>query len=85
LRGAPRAFDFIYVAPPQYAGLWAKAMQALDAAPGWLAESGEIIVQIDPGEFQALALKQFELVDERKYGKTMLCWYQRIENNADTA
>jgi len=75
LRGAPREFDFIYVAPPQYAGLWAKAMQALDAAPGWLSEHGEIIVQIDPSEFQALVMKNFELVDERKYGKTLICFY----------
>ncbi len=80
LRGAPREFDFIYVAPPQYAGLWAKALQALDAAPGWLAENGEIIVQIDPSEFQALVLKNFELVEERKYGKTLVCFYQRPEN-----
>jgi len=79
LRGAPREFDFIYVAPPQYAGLWAKALQALDAAPGWLGEDGEIIVQIDPSEFQALTLKNFELVDERKYGKTLVCFYQRPE------
>ena len=79
LRGAPREFDFIYVAPPQYAGLWAKALQALDAAPGWLAENGEIIVQIDPSEFQALVLKNFELVEERKYGKTLVCFYQRPE------
>ncbi|MBK8836493.1 MAG: RsmD family RNA methyltransferase [Anaerolineae bacterium] len=80
LRGAPREFDFIYVAPPQYAGLWAKALQALDAAPGWLAEDGEIIVQIDPSEFQALTLKNFELVEERKYGKTLVCFYQRPED-----
>jgi len=41
-------FDYIYVAPPQYRGLWKRTLQVLDARPDWLAEDGWVIVQIHP-------------------------------------
>jgi len=73
LAGKPeRAFDFIYIAPPQYQDLWLKALQLIDTQPGWLAPEGTIIVQIDPVENKPLELKAFIAQDERKYGKTLL-------------
>jgi 16S rRNA (guanine966-N2)-methyltransferase len=75
--GAPDTpFDFIYVAPPQYRGVWLDTLHALDANPTWLAAEGAIIVQIHPREFQAVDLQHFEVVDERKYGSTLLCFYE---------
>ena len=44
-------FDVIYVAPPQYQGLWLKALQMVDARPELLAEVGLVIVQIFPKEW----------------------------------
>ena len=68
------AFDVIYVAPPQYKSLWAKAVLALDAKP-LLVEDGRAIVQIHPKEYGPLPLQNLELVDERRYGSTLLLFY----------
>lgn len=68
--------DLIYVAPPQYVGLWIKALEALDRAPGWLAEDGIIVVQIDPTEQQEVALQHFAPYDERRYGSTLLWFFE---------
>lgn len=75
LKGAPQAFDYIYIAPPQYRGLWSAALQAIDAQPAWLAEEGEIIVQIHPREYRPIALQHFEPIDERRYGSTLVVFY----------
>ena len=69
-------YDFIYIAPPQYKGLWAEALLALDQQPQWLTENGAILVQIDPHEYHEMALQNLELVDQRRYGATMLCFYE---------
>lgn len=76
-RQPARPFDFIYIAPPQYHGVWIRALQSVDAAPEWLSDRGVVIVQIDPHEFQALPLTHLTLVEERRYGNTMLCFYER--------
>lgn len=70
-------YDFIYLAPPQYEGLWSTALIAIDENIGWLAEAGTVIVQIDPREFMPLNLKHLELTDERRYGRTLLAFYDR--------
>lgn len=76
LEETAKSFDLIYIAPPQYQGLWAKTLQALEANPGWLAADGLVVVQIFPKEWQPLELATLELVDERKYGSTLLCFYE---------
>lgn len=73
------AFDLIYIAPPQYEGIWIKALKALEAQPGWLSDDGLAIAQIHPKEYQELSLVRLELVDQRTYGSTMLCLYARAE------
>ena len=70
-------YDFIHVAPPQYHNLWAETLAALDARPGWVNPDGLVVAQIDPREFQALPLKNLNLVDQRRYGSTLLCLYER--------
>lgn len=79
LRGAPdQSFDVIYNAPPQYQGIWVKAMEALDENPGWLAETGIIIVQIHPKEYRDdITYTNFEEFDQRNYGDTRLVFYRR--------
>jgi 16S rRNA (guanine966-N2)-methyltransferase len=78
LHNNPReGFDFIYIAPPQYHNLWAETLQALDERPAWVNPDGAAIVQIDPREFSELALKHFVLADQRKYGNTLMCFYER--------
>lgn len=78
LRNDPSAgFDFIHIAPPQYKNLWAETLSALDARPAWLNPDGVAVAQIDPREFTELPLQNLNLVDERKYGSTLLCFYER--------
>jgi 16S rRNA (guanine966-N2)-methyltransferase len=78
LRNEPReGFDVVYIAPPQYHNLWAETLNRLDARPAWVNPDGLAIIQIGPREFTELALRHFELVDQRKYGNTRLCFYER--------
>ncbi len=78
LRNDPRqGFDFIHVAPPQYHNLWAETLAALDARPAWVNPDGVVVAQIDPREFRELALSHLERVDQRRYGNTLLCFYER--------
>lgn len=73
-------FDLIYIAPPQYKGLWAETLRALDET-SFLTEGGLAIAQIFPKEYQDLELKSLELVDQRRYGSTMLCFYSDTTAN----
>jgi 16S rRNA (guanine966-N2)-methyltransferase len=74
-----RAFDIIYIAPPQYHELWSKTLQALDRRPEWIVEDGLAIIQVHPKEFHELPLENLEVVDQRTYGSTMLVFYGRVE------
>jgi len=76
LAGAPQRFDVVYIAPPQYQGLWRTTLLALDANPGWLSPEGTAIVQIFPKEFEPLELQTLRLADQRKYGSTLVCLYE---------
>jgi len=69
------AFDYVYIAPPQYQGLWARALQALDARPEWLRADAWAIAQIHPREYHALALEHLEELEQRRYGSTLLVFY----------
>ena len=76
LAGQAEPFDLIYIAPPQYQSLWLKTLLALDANAGWLGPDGQIIVQIFPKELQPVAFSNLQLADQRKYGSTLVCFYQ---------
>jgi 16S rRNA (guanine(966)-N(2))-methyltransferase RsmD len=73
---APRIFDYIYIAPPQYKSLWKDTLHTLDSHPQWMNETTSIIVQIDPQEIEAIELQSLEVEDQRKYGNTVL-WFFR--------
>lgn len=80
--GPADRFDVIYVAPPQYQDLWAQAVVALEGHP-LLAPEGIVVVQIFPKEYRALPLEDLVLTDQRKYGSTMLCFYERHHGLVD--
>jgi 16S rRNA (guanine(966)-N(2))-methyltransferase RsmD len=71
-----RVFDYVYIAPPQYKGLWSKALLALDDNHGWLSDGAWVIAQIDPREYERLALQTLVEFEERKYGNTLLVFYE---------
>jgi 16S rRNA (guanine966-N2)-methyltransferase len=80
-----RRYDMIYVAPPQYQGLAARAVAELDAAP--LTEpGGMVIAQVHPregAELDALALTRLRRTDQRTYGSTLLVFYQHAAPPAE--
>jgi 16S rRNA (guanine(966)-N(2))-methyltransferase RsmD len=80
LAGKPdKEFDYIFIAPPQYKGLWLRALRAVDTAPEWLVADGWVVVQIDPTEYEAVELSNLEEFDQRKYGNVLLAFYERRE------
>jgi 16S rRNA (guanine966-N2)-methyltransferase len=72
-------FDYIYVAPPQYKGMWRKALETLDTTPAWIAPETSVIVQIDPKEQAAITLTHLRAYDERRYGNTLLWFFESNE------
>ncbi len=80
LSGSPAenaGFEVIYVAPPQYKGMWQHALEMIDARPQWLLPDGLVVVQIDPKEYLELSFQNLVLYDQRRYGNTLLCFYER--------
>ena len=68
-------FDIIYVAPPQYKGLWLDALKIIDARPELLTPHGQVIVQINGIEYEEPELNALTRFDTRTYGSTQLDFY----------
>lgn len=74
-------FDLIYVAPPQYKGIWSTVLAAIDRqASALLTPDGIVVVQIDPKEEEPLPLANLQRYDERGYGSTLLIFYDRVSS-----
>lgn len=74
LRTTGEQFDIVYVAPPQYRGLWAETLKLLDGEGS--AARDLVIVQIHPKEYEGVALSRLVLEDTRRYGSTIVCFYR---------
>lgn len=70
-----RKFDYVYIAPPQYKGMWLRALQQLDKGIDCLFEDAWVIVQIHPKEFEPVSLNNLVEFDQRQYGSTLLIFY----------
>lgn len=70
-----RSFDYVYIAPPQYKGIWKRALTVLNDNDKWLSEDAWVIVQIHPIEYEDMHLQHFSPIDQRKYGSTLLIFY----------
>jgi 16S rRNA (guanine966-N2)-methyltransferase len=73
-----RTYDMIYVAPPQYEDLAARALALIDSST-LMAKEGLVIVQIHPKERSgvvAIECQHLVLTDERRYGSTLLMFYR---------
>lgn len=76
-------YHLIYIAPPQYEEMWARALYLLDnALDEWLLPDGIVIAQIHPVEYEELGLHNLVLADQRKYGSTLLCFYERADEKS---
>jgi 16S rRNA (guanine(966)-N(2))-methyltransferase RsmD len=80
---ADQKFEYIYIAPPQYKEMWERAMLLLDSNISWLTDDGWVIVQINPLEYKELPLTNLHKFDQRKYGDTLLIFYEIITTNDD--
>lgn len=75
-RPETRPFHLIYVAPPQYKGLWLDVLQLVDERSSiFLTTNGVVVVQIDPREYEEATLTHLALYKTRRYGNTQLCFY----------
>lgn len=78
-------FDYVYIAPPQYKEMWLYAIQRLDGNIKLLSEDGWAIVQIHPIEYKQLQLENLVEFDQRKYGSTLLVFFERREVDSPSA
>jgi 16S rRNA (guanine966-N2)-methyltransferase len=75
--GPTQIFNYIYIAPPQYKGIWVKVLKILDNKGDWVSQDTWAIVQIHPREFEPIDLHNLVIFDQRQYGSTMLIFYRR--------
>jgi 16S rRNA (guanine(966)-N(2))-methyltransferase RsmD len=74
---ANKQFDYVFIAPPQFHGLWKRALESVDSRIEWLVDDAWVIVQVDPTEYEKVELKNLKEFDKRKYGNVVLVFYQR--------
>lgn len=73
-----KPFTYIFIAPPQYKKMWEKSIKLVDQHPDYLEDDGSLIVQIDPIEYVELDLEHFREYESRKYGSTLLVFYEKV-------
>ncbi len=74
-------FDYAFIAPPQYFGLWSKMVLQIDNKVSIFSPNAWIIVQIDPKEYEKISLINLKEFDVRDYGSTRLVFYRFIYND----
>lgn len=77
LKNSAKSFDLIFIAPPQYKGLWIEAMRLIAERPHLLTDTGSIVVQIDPKEYEQMDLVSLREDSQRKYGNTLFVFYSK--------
>ncbi len=76
-------FDVIYIAPPQYRGMWVGALTGVQENLGrLLVPDGIVIVQIDPKEYLEISPEKLTIFKNRTYGNTQLIFYERIATSS---
>jgi 16S rRNA (guanine(966)-N(2))-methyltransferase RsmD len=85
LKRAPtQHYNYIYIAPPQCKGLWLDTLKALNSNPVWIPTGTTVIVQIDPVERKEFVLEHLAEFDRRRYGNTLLWFFEGRESQPDT-
>lgn len=73
-------FDLIFIDPPYQAGLLDDTLKALDRA-ALLAPGGYMVAETSKRAPATAVLTGLELIDERKYGDTLVYFYTLREGN----
>jgi 16S rRNA G966 N2-methylase RsmD len=62
-------------------GMWVQVLERIDKEPArFLEPEGLVVTQIDPKEEKELQLANLELIDRRRYGSTLLLFYEPLLN-----
>ena len=75
LRGDPAPFDVIFVAPPQWRGLWTRTVQLLTSGRAGWRRMGWSVVQHDPSESTDVPLQHLRISSERTYGRVRFTFF----------
>ncbi len=76
-REPDQQYHYVYVAPPQYKDIWLQVLTKLDQNFAWHDPDTVIIVQIDPKEYiETTEFNYLSEYDKRKYGRTLLVFYE---------
>lgn len=76
-RDPDQLYHYVYIAPPQYKDMWLEVLKRLDNNTAWHNPETIVIVQIDPKEFtESTEFKHLSEYDRRKYGRTLLLFYE---------
>ena len=78
LRNTQQIFDLVYIAPPQYKAIWVKALHTIAERPELVSEGGQLIVQIDPREYEEVQMSDFAEVRQKKYGNTLIVFFEKV-------
>ena len=57
--------------------MWGKAFELFNKNIEWLSDDGWVIAQIDPKEYKSLTLENLEEFEQRRYGSTLLVFFER--------
>ncbi len=78
LEKSAEPYDVVYIAPPQYLGLWVGALTGVEKnIDNVVKADGIVVVQIDPKEYFDLELDHLQIYKNRTYGKTQLIFFER--------
>lgn len=77
LEGAEEPFEMVFLAPPQYRDLWWQTLQSVERS-AVLGEATLVIAQMHPREWREPPLERLALVDRRRYGSTLLAFYELV-------
>ena len=75
LKTCKKSFDIIYIAPPQYKNIWQEVMFLIAEHPELLNTGAQIIIQIDPKEYEELSLNCLKENKQKLYGNSLLVFY----------
>jgi 16S rRNA (guanine(966)-N(2))-methyltransferase RsmD len=76
-------FDYIYIAPPQYRGMWVNAVEHVDNNLKWMSNDGWVIAQMHPAEYTEYDFQNLYMFDKRQYGNTLLVFYSVLNEVLD--
>ena len=79
LKHSNGSFDFIYIDPPQFNGLWERSLEFIAERPQLLREEGIIIIKMHPKEWSTQEYPALTLLRQERYGNSLLTFFQKKE------